>query len=179
MTEVGDYLDAHTLRFERLLPGPVERTWDYLANPERLSTWLAVADIDPRAGGRVELRFNTEELPERHDGGAVIGGFITRCDAPRCLSYTWVDKSPGTATDNGADASHVSFELEPRADQVLLILTHDRLPTAWLAKCGAGWHSHLDVLAARLRWQTPDNFADTFRRVLPLYEQRLAQRQTD
>ncbi len=34
MTDLGTIVDAHTVRFERLLPGAIERVWDYLTKPE-------------------------------------------------------------------------------------------------------------------------------------------------
>jgi hypothetical protein len=32
---------AQSVRFERLLPGPIERVWDYLTKPDLQRTWLA------------------------------------------------------------------------------------------------------------------------------------------
>jgi uncharacterized protein YndB with AHSA1/START domain len=59
MTDLGIFLDFHSVRFERLLPGPIERVWDYLTKPEYMKTWLAVAKVDLRVGGTVELTFAT------------------------------------------------------------------------------------------------------------------------
>ncbi len=35
-----------SVRFERLLPGPVERVWDYLTRPDLRRTWLAESAED-------------------------------------------------------------------------------------------------------------------------------------
>jgi hypothetical protein len=32
---------SQSVRFERLLPGPIERVWDYLTKPDLQRTWLA------------------------------------------------------------------------------------------------------------------------------------------
>ena len=46
----GDYaqpLSADTVRIERTLPGPIERVWAYLVDPELRALWLATGDIEP------------------------------------------------------------------------------------------------------------------------------------
>ena len=37
-----------TIRFERLLPGPVERVWAYLTESKKRATWLAAGEFDLR-----------------------------------------------------------------------------------------------------------------------------------
>jgi hypothetical protein len=39
-------IDSQSVRFERLLPGPVERVWDYLTRPDLQRTWLAEAAVE-------------------------------------------------------------------------------------------------------------------------------------
>ena len=63
----GTLVDSTTVRFERLLPGPIERVWDHLTRPELLSTWLCkTASMDVRSGGRVELTMDhgDDGIPE-------------------------------------------------------------------------------------------------------------------
>ena len=45
-----------TLQFTRLLPGPIERVWSYLTEPEKTALWIASGTIDLRVGGRYEWR---------------------------------------------------------------------------------------------------------------------------
>jgi uncharacterized protein YndB with AHSA1/START domain len=165
MDDFGTLLDAHTVRFERLLPGPIERVWAYLTEPQFLRTWLAESSMDLRVGGAVELRFDTEEVPERAKGGAIDQGIITRYEPPYALAYTW-QKAP-----NGPVTSHVAFELEAVGDQVRLTLTHSKLQTSSLASFGAGWHTHLAVLGARLQEVEPPLFLSLFNAVVPAYRQ--------
>jgi len=43
MTEQSTLIKPSTIRFERLLPGPVERVWAYLTESKKRATWLAAA----------------------------------------------------------------------------------------------------------------------------------------
>ena len=37
---------AENVRFERLLPGPIERVWEYLTKPDLQRAWLAESAAD-------------------------------------------------------------------------------------------------------------------------------------
>jgi uncharacterized protein YndB with AHSA1/START domain len=175
MTEHGVVTGAGTVRFERLLPGPIERVWAYLTESERRATWLAAGPMELRAGGRVELTFRFAELsrekttPARYAkyDGHRFTGVVKRCDPPRVLSYTWDEES-------GVE-SEVTFELEPRGGDVLLVLTHRRLADrAAMVGVATGWHCHLDILEDRLRGVEPRPFWATHIRVEAEYEDKLA-----
>lgn len=152
MSEHG-VLEGDGVRFRRLLPGPIERVWAYLTESEKRSRWLAAGEMELRVGGRVTLEFRHAELsPERevapdryapYAEGARTEGRVTACDPPRLLSYTWSTEADGE--------SEVTFELTPRGEKVLLVLTHRRLRDrdATLSVT-AGWHTHLDVLVDHL-----------------------------
>ncbi len=163
-------IDAKTIRVERLLPAPIERAWDYLTKPERLRGWLAEGEMDLRAGGQVELCFDAGEAPDRAKAGATIRGVVTRIEPPRALAYTWTDAPEDRPpAERPVPDSEVSFELEPRDQHVRLALTHRRLPPAFLPNCAAGWHTHLDILLARLRGEEPEPFLPVYERLLPMY----------
>ncbi|HUK06032.1 MAG TPA: SRPBCC domain-containing protein, partial [Burkholderiales bacterium] len=51
-------IQPSTIRFERLLPGPIERVWEYLTVSEKRAAWLAAGEFDLRVGGRIELIVN-------------------------------------------------------------------------------------------------------------------------
>lgn len=168
---VRPIVDAHTVRFERELPCSIETAWDYLTQPGRLSTWLAEGMIEAHVGGRVELTFDVEEVPERLSGGDEIRGVVSLCVPRRVLAYTWM--SPEEAdSDSGAPVSSVTFELEAKNAHTSLTLTHRHLPVEALAKCAAGWHTHLEVLASRIHNRAPESFLSTWRRLLPAYEEQ-------
>lgn len=165
MNDFGTILGAHTLRFERLLPCSLEGAWNYLTDPAFLGTWLAKGVVEQRAGGKVELHFDVEEIPERKREGAVVHGLVKRCEPQKMLAYSW--GSCATASDSD---SVVTFELRPEGDDVRLTLTHEGLASSILARCGAGWHTHLDILTARIAAQRPQAFLETWRRLVPEYE---------
>lgn len=159
----AEMLDASTLRIERRLPGPVERVWQYLTEPEFRETWLAGGSLEPRAGGEMVLEFDHDRIsdvpgptPERFEGSV---GYVSTCrietwDPPRELSFTWPEP--------GQPDSFVHILVEPTGDsgdQVRLILTHSRLGTHELLQgVSGGWHAHLDILADRLAGRSTGNF---------------------
>lgn len=176
MNDYGTMTAPDTVRIERSLPGPIERVWDYLINPDKRGAWLATGPMDLRSGGRVDLRFDNATLSEQddlpppkyagHAGEVHMLGRVTACDPPRLLSYTW--------GGNSDDASEVSFELTPQADKVQLVLTHRRLATRnGMLSVAAGWHAHLGILADILGGRTPASFWATHTRLESEYERRI------
>jgi uncharacterized protein YndB with AHSA1/START domain len=177
MSEFGVVTAARTVRFERVLPGPIERVWAYLTESEKRGRWLASGPMELRVGGRVELHFRNADLsayveqpPEKYRkyavGGPTIYGQITRCEPPRLLSYTW---------DEGSKvASEVTFELTPQGEEVRLVLTHRRLgDRAMMLSVAGGWHTHLGILLDHLNGREPRPFWSTHARLEAEYEKRL------
>lgn len=177
MNEFGVVTDKRTIRFQRVLPGPIERVWAFLTEPDKRGRWLASGPMDLRAGGKVELHFRHADLtphnetpPEKYrhfEHGVTLHGRITRCEPPRLLSFTW--------NEGEADVpSEVTFELSARGEEVLLVLTHRRLGdrTAMLS-VGSGWHAHLGILVEHLNGREPQPFWPTFLSLETAYQQRL------
>jgi uncharacterized protein YndB with AHSA1/START domain len=171
--DYGTVTERGTVRIERLLPGPMERIWAWLTEPEKRAKWLAGGPMELFVGGRAELAFRHADLsaektpPEkfrRMDAGHTLECRITACDPPRLLAYTW-----------GKDWGEVTFALTPRGAEVLLVLTHRRLPAGGMASVSAGWHTHLCILADRLDEREPAGFWSTYTRLEAEYTQRLAQ----
>ena len=92
MGEYGIVTEAGAVRFERLLPGPIERVWAYLTDPDKRGTWLAAGPMELRVGGQVELNFHHADLsaektpPDRYK--KLEGGHTTArpCHALRAAS---------------------------------------------------------------------------------------------
>lgn len=154
----GTFPGDGTLIIERIVPGPLERVWEYITDSKKRATWLAGGEFDLRIGGEARLSFRLDELtgeaiPERY---AAVRRHehvcrITRCEAPHVLSFTW--------PEGGGAESEVTFELEPREDSVLLRLTHRRLPDRETeVDVASGWHAHLGLLADRLSARPPRGF---------------------
>jgi uncharacterized protein YndB with AHSA1/START domain len=157
----GVMSEPGAVRFERLLPGPLERVWAFLTESELRGSWLAPGAMELRPGGEVELHFRHADLsPQRevvpeaysaYEGGSLTRGRVTRCEAPHLLAYTWAEAS-------GQD-SEVTFELSARGDEVLLVLTHRRLgEREEMVSVASGWHTHLAILADRLAGRRPPPF---------------------
>ena len=51
MSEYGVVTEPRTIRMERLLPGPIERVWDYLTDSAKRGKWFAAGKMDLRVGG--------------------------------------------------------------------------------------------------------------------------------
>ncbi len=165
MSELGKIIDRKTIRFERVVAGPIERVWDYLTRPELIATWLATGEIELRVGGRVELQTM----------GGVVRGVVTRCDPPRALAYTWIADGSEAMRPAGEDLESIlSFELTAHGvDQVVLVLTHRPIWDGFMGRTGSGWHTILERLGSAMRGEEPAPFMEIFNRVIPDYE-RLA-----
>jgi uncharacterized protein YndB with AHSA1/START domain len=174
--EYGVMAGPRDVRFERLLPGPIERVWTYLTDPDLRARWLAGGSMDQKAGGRVELKFRHAELspdetppePHRnmHETGHVQVGEVLACEPPRLLTITW--------GGSGEGPSEVTFELTPQGDEVLLTLTHRRLADrAEMLNVAGGWHTHLGILEDRLAGRAARPFWATWQGLVAGYDQRL------
>ncbi|GAB3749371.1 SRPBCC domain-containing protein [Microlunatus parietis] len=112
------------LRFERVLPYPVERVWRAVSVPAELGSWFpAAADWTPAVGETFEA------------GGAV--GEVTEVDPPHRLAWTY------------AGQLH-SFDLIEEGNGTKLVFIHvvgDGMP---LAQTAAGWHTYLSRLEPHL-----------------------------
>jgi uncharacterized protein YndB with AHSA1/START domain len=169
LDEFGVLTESATLKIQRLLPGPIERVWAYLTESELRRQWLAAGQMEMKVGASVELVWRNHELtdppgqrppdfPEEHR----MQSRITELDPPHTLAITW-GRSGG-----------VSFELEPRGNQVLLTVIHRRVPDrATLLNVSAGWHMHLDILVARARGEEPEPFWAGWSRLKKEYDRRM------
>lgn len=167
----GTLVDPASVRLQRLLPGPIERVWAYLTESDLRSKWLASGEMMLDVGASFTLTWRNGELtepagtpPEGLTGVHSMESRITELDPPRKLSFTW---------DETGD---VTFELEPRGSEVLLTVTHRKAQRrSLLVGVSSGWHTHLDLLAARLSDRAPEPFWDAFRRNREDYAARLPQ----
>lgn len=159
---MGSVVNDNTVRFERLLPGKISEVWKYFTEPEQLAKWLAQTTIEHKVGGRVELNFNVDEMPEREQKGARIIGLVKTFEPLRKLAFSWMD------TINDLDSA-LSIELKEEGEQTAIVLTHSRLSRNRMHEFMAGWHTHLDVLAAHLGNMVPPDFSKRFGQVVNKY----------
>ena len=164
----GSLIEPATLKVERLLPGPIERVWDYLTKSDLRRQWLAAGEMELKVGAPFELVWRNDELTDppgkRPDGFSEehrMESRITELDPPRKLVFAW-------------RGGEVSFLLEPQGAEVLLTVIHRRISDREnLLLVGAGWHAHLDVLVGRLAGEAPPPFWDAWTRLRDEYERRI------
>lgn len=138
MGERGEFMKVSAVRFERTLPGPVEKVWSHLTQPAQLAGWYGQASsIEPKEAGRVSLM----------DGH--IRGVVTQWRPPHKLIHTWNVFSPGE-TASPYPESYLSLELEPQSDDVRLTLLHLPVLERFEPQNAMGWATFLDILADTL-----------------------------
>jgi uncharacterized protein YndB with AHSA1/START domain len=175
----GKILESGAVRFERILPGPIERVWDYITVPEKRATWLAGGEMELHVGGRVTLEFHNATLAPQgepvpdwlkpYTGPLTNPGRITQLAPPYLLGFTWGDAG------NGSPASEVVFELKAQGKSVMLALTHRRLTSnteGLMVSCG--WHVHTGVLVAVLNGEPKPPYWSKFDQVQAHYKAQFA-----
>lgn len=167
MNPIATLIPPSTLRFERLLPGPIERVWAYLVESDKRARWLAGGEFELRVGGKIELVFENDKLSEesRDFGTKRFEGRITRLEPLRLLAHSW---------DWDGKDSEVVYELAPRGKDVLLTIQH-RLPEdGGINRGGAGgWAAHVGILADLLEGKKPRPFWTTHEREVKAFEAAL------
>ena len=139
MSNQGQALRVPAVRFERMLPGPVERVWAHLSDCRLLPGWFgADGVIEPRRGGMVRFA-------EGH-----IRGVVTQWQPHRCLAYSWNVYGTRDA-DSPYPESYLSFTLTPEGEAVRLVLLHLPILERFESQNAMGWHSFFDMLDAALR----------------------------
>ena len=166
----GTLIEPATLKIERLLPGPIDRVWAYLTDSDLRRQWLASGVMTPQAGSAFELTWRNDELAaapgQRPDGMSAEHSMESRLlafDPPHHLAFTWGERG------------EVAFELTVAGHEVRLTLIHRRISDRRnLLMVGAGWHMHLDVLAAVVGGKTVEEpFWQGWERLKAEYDKRL------
>ncbi|MGP1282557.1 MAG: SRPBCC family protein [Parasphingopyxis sp.] len=169
--EFGTQLENGALRFVRDLPGPIERVWEYLVDPEKRALWFCGGTTGSKPGDRYTMAFNHdhlshEPLPERYadmQGGIDLDAELIEIEPPRLLVFKGVSEDHRTR-----------IELSEQGDRVrLLLIQSPPADLAELSDIAAGWHAHLGILVDQLRggkprgfWTDHEEAADHYRQVL-------------
>lgn len=168
----GKFTGPAEVRLVRTLPGPIERVWEYLTDPEKRARWFCGGVLEQKAGGKAEFVMVHKNLapgetpPAKYahvqDPGVTFEGRVLRCEPPRLLVYTF-----------GSEDSEVTFELTTQGKQVLLVLTHRTRgdeERAELTNYASGWHAHLALLLAQLEGAPRPAFWATHARLVAEYQ---------
>ena len=164
----GALTEPNTLTIKRLLPGPIERIWAYLTDSDKRRQWLAAGTMELSVGAPFELVWRNGDLenagdrPDSFSEEHRMESHITELDPPRLLGFEW------------GNSGGVTIAMEEQGDQVLLTLIHRRLPgREMLLKVAAGWHAHLDLLAAKAGDGAPPPFWSHWSRLHEEYGRRI------
>jgi uncharacterized protein YndB with AHSA1/START domain len=166
LKEYGVVSAPFELTIQRKLPGPIERIWDYLTDSDLRRQWLASGVMPSEQGGAFELVWRNDELtdqpaqrPEGFPEEQRMQSEIVAFEAPHRLVFTWPPKG------------EVSIELKTVGKDVLLTLVHKRISDRKnMTMVGAGWHMHLDILAARAGDRKPEPFWQGWLRLKEEYD---------
>ncbi len=175
MADYGVVTEAGAIRFERLLPGPIETVWAWLTESDKRARWLASGEMEMRAGSEFELVWRNSELSGQDDPTPAkyadftehrMKGHIVSAEPPRLLIHDW--------DDGDGKTSEVMWELAERGERVLLTLTHRRLSDrATMVDVAGGWHTHLGILEAKLEGREPPLFWAPLAGLEAEYERRV------
>ncbi len=158
------------VRLIRLLPGPIERVWDYITDPEKRARWFCGGALEQKVGGKFVFAMHHKNLaPDEtppleyaqvQDPGVAFEGRVLQCEPPRLLVFTF-----------GGDDSVVTFDLKPEGDKVRLLLIH-RASGDDLKEVGnfaSGWHIHWAMLIALLEGAPLPQFWAEHSKLKPIY----------
>jgi uncharacterized protein YndB with AHSA1/START domain len=167
MTDRATVRDG-AIHIERLLPGPIERVWSYIVDPDKRALWFAGGAFEQKAGGKGEFVFDHRNLSHEPTPEAwkAMEGFrspmwVVRIEPPRLLVLGWTE---------GERSSELTFKLSAQGDKVLLVLRQSPVATPEdLSNYGVGWHTHLDTLQDRLEGKKPRGFWSNFDRLQKVY----------
>ncbi|MFS0704530.1 SRPBCC family protein [Cellulomonas sp. 179-A 9B4 NHS] len=149
--------DGVEVRFERWYATTVDDLWEAVTAPARVARWLGPLYVDPRVGGRYELRMG-EDVPDADDSAT---GEVLVCEPPRALAVTWVFPDE--------TVTRVDVALRPDGDGTRLLLRHTGLADASARGYGGGWHACLDQLDDHLAGRPVRSWDELYAAATPAY----------
>lgn len=176
MDNFGQRADAHTVRFERILPGPLEKIWAYLVDSKKRGEWFASGELPAKIGDSFEMYIKHSDLspnksppPDQFKEMDATGHRATEkllaLEPMRRVAYTFGNQHP--------PASEVEFVLTPEGDKIRLTLTHRKVPDrAYAVNVSGGWHAHLAILQYKAEGKVPPPFWEVWKETEHTYEKR-------
>lgn len=176
MDAYGKMIDPHTVQFVRILPGPIERIWEFLWDGDKRGEWFARGPMPSRVGESFQMHFKhstlspseaepPETMREMDKTGHHSRNTLLAYDPPRRLVFSFGDEKQID--------SEVEFLLKQEGDKVRLTLTHRKIPNRQFAvNVSGGWHSHLAILQYKAEGKVPPAFWDVWRETEGAYDKR-------
>ena len=180
MSDFATRPDEHTVQFVRILPGPIERIWDYLWDGKKRGEWFASGPMPTKPGMSFEMFFKHSTLSphqapppdkfiEMDKSGHRSRNVLLACEPPHRLVFSF---GPDAREDSEVEFL-LSQEGDPKDNQVRLTLTHRKIPNrAYAVDVSGGWHSHLAILQYKAEGKVPPAFWDVWRQSEGVYDQR-------
>ena len=166
MSAFATRLDESTVQFVRVLPGPIERVWSYLADNSKRREWLGSAVLPMQVGERFSLDIKHSDY---WPGAVSADQRAMMVKAEHQLTHTLLVLEPPfrlayTFQPEGWEETVVEFHLAPEGmDRVRLTLTHTRVGSRQHAvDVSHGWHGHLDILQHKLEGRALPLFEDVW-----------------
>lgn len=143
-----------TLTFLRAYRHRPEHVWEAISTPEGLRAWLLCthAEIEPRAGGRIELVSGSAQY--RSTGSVLVW------EPPHALEYEW-NVEPVPEMPEGERAIF-RYDLSWDGSVTRLIVTYRRLTPMTAKGFVVGVHAFLDRLEAQLDGDPLPDFLTRF-----------------
>ena len=165
----GILTEPNTVKFERILPGPIEGVWAYVVESDLRRQWFAGGVMELKVGATCEFVRRNDELTDpsgsRPDGipeEIRNGSRITTLEVPRAITFTF-------------GVGLVSIQLAPKGEDVQLTLIHSGLPIrATTLRAASSWHMHLDILASHMGHGQTEPFWVGWSRLYKEYDARIS-----
>ena len=139
--------DGARLELTRRFAQPIEKVWDAITDPDRLSRWMGIewlGDAGPlENGARFDYRFANTDMESR--------GHVLAIDPPRVFEHSWFENIPPAAI--------IRWALEHDGPGCILTLTHMAGPPEDGPRTAAGWSQLLEALEAELDGHPPGGAA--------------------
>lgn len=143
---------TQTVILDRDLPGPIDRVWRYITEPDLMETWLGRGEIGAVGA---PVRIEQGEASPYQSPFTILGEVLIN-DPPHVLEYTWQPSEEERV-------SIVRFELREEGDGVRLRIAHSRLLDSDISLVRAGWLTHTEFMLDKLLGRESEPFMDRFR----------------
>ena len=172
--------DEQSVQFVRILPGPIERIWEFLWDGQKRGEWFASGDMPTRPGESFEMFFKhstlspnqappPEKFIEMDKTGHKSRNVLLAYDPPHRLVFSF---GPDAQADSEVEFL-LTQEGEPADNKIRFTLNHRRIPDRNFAvMVSGGWHSHLAILQDKAEGKVPPAFWDVWRRTENVYDKR-------
>lgn len=144
-----------SVRVEDIFATSIDDLWEACTQPKRLARWIADVSGDLRVGGQFRARFTS---------GWKGTGRVEVCEPPKHLTLL-------TTEDGEQDEQIIELTLVAEGDKTILVISERGLPVEDLPSYAAGWHVHLEGLAAYVAGRERCDVEVRWKELISTYQQ--------